>query len=89
MFCDQAAALQFADETLNLFQIAVAQRARIGQHLRILLQAAEQRRFLEWELQLGPIQDVHDDDLVPLVPQMLQTVEDVRQIVEKIAENRR
>src|SRR5262249_33792446 len=48
----QTVSLQFYDKALDLFEVAVAQGAWIGQHLRILLQTAEQCRFLEWELQL-------------------------------------
>ena len=48
-----AAVLQLRDEALDLVQVAVAQRARVGQQLGVLLQAAEQRRFLEREVQLG------------------------------------
>src|SRR5262245_9769317 len=82
----QAVALQLAHEVLHLLEVAVAQRARVGEQFRHLLQAAEKRGLLEGEVQFGGVQDLHDDHLVALVAQMLQAGEDVVEFVEAVGE---
>ena len=79
--------LQVADKLLDLFQVTLAQRARVGEQVGVLLQPAEQRRLLERERQLGAVEDVPDDDLVPLVPQVLEAGQNVRNVVKQVAQD--
>ena len=60
---------------------------RVGQQLRELFQAAEQGRFLEREIQLRRIQDLHDHHLVPFVAQVLEAGKDVRGLIEEITQH--
>ena len=84
-----AAALQLRNENRpQLDQVAAPQeRAGIGQQLRELLQAAKERCFLKGEIHLGSIEHVEDDDLVPLVAQVLETGQQVGRLVEQVAED--
>src|SRR5207302_8369447 len=79
--------LQLQKVRLDFVQIALAQRSRIRQQLRVLLQAAKQGCLLEGEIELRPIQDVEDDDFVTLVPQVLQARQQLRDVIKQVAEN--
>src|ERR1700704_3702834 len=81
-----AAAPQLRNEAVDLLQIAVAQRSRIGEQFGQLLQSAEQGRFLEREIELGAVHDVKDNHFVPLVTQVLEARENLARIVEEVAE---
>src|SRR5262249_22708125 len=80
-----AAAFQLLKKAVQLVQVAVAQRPRIGEQLRFLLQAAEQGRLLEREIKLSRIQDMEQDHLMPAIAQVLQPLEKIVHVVKTIA----
>src|SRR5207302_2042370 len=79
--------LQLQKVRLDFVQIALAQRSRVRQQLRVLLQAAKEGCLLKGEIELRPIQDVEDDDFVALVPQVLQARQQLRDVIKQVAEN--
>src|SRR5262249_4978135 len=82
-----ATALQLGNEGPDLGQVAVAEGARVGEQLGELLQAAEQRRLLKREIQLGPVQNMKQHDFVALVAQVAQPAEQVRHLVKEVAQD--
>src|SRR6266851_8751342 len=65
-----AAALDFLEERLHLVEVALPQRAWVGQQFRVLFQPAKEGGLLEGELQFGAVQHVQDDDFMPFIPQV-------------------
>src|SRR5262245_47427955 len=58
-----AAALDLVQESVELFEIAFTQGARVGEQVRQLFQSAEKRRVLKREFKFRGIQYVEDNDL--------------------------
>src|SRR5262245_26512524 len=82
-----AAALQLSEIALNLVEVSLAKRARIGQQLRELLQTAKKRCFLEREIQFCTVQDMKNQDFVALVAKVLEPRQQIPNLVKQVAHN--
>src|SRR5262249_51947523 len=85
---EPAASLKFAAEGVELMQLAVADTDGVGQQVRQLLEAVEERRLPEWELDFRAVEHVEYHHVMPLILQVLEPGEDLARFVEKIAEDR-
>ena len=59
----------------------------VGQDRRHGFHALEERGLSKREIQLGGVQDVEHDDLVPPVAKVLQAGDDPRHVIEHVGEN--
>src|SRR5262249_27080272 len=71
----------------ELVQVAPPQAPRVGKQFGELLQAAEEGRFLERELQLERVEHVEDDHFMSMVTKMPQGRQQVCRLVEQVAED--
>ena len=71
---------------LHLFQVSIAEAARIGQEFPLGLEPFEEGRPRQWQCQLGRIPDVPDDQLVSAVKQLPKPQQYFVGIVEEIAD---
>ena len=71
----------------DLGLVGAPQGVRLGQDLGQPLQALEQRRLAERELELGRVEHVEDDHLVAAVAEVLQAGDDPGRVVEEVGED--
>ena len=74
-------------EAVELGQIRLPQGPRLDQHVGQLLQAAEEHHLLEGKIDLGRVEHVHQDHLVPAVAEVLQAGHHRVHVVEQVAED--
>ncbi len=67
--------------------VGALEGVRIGQDVGHAFHALEERRVAERKIELGRVEDVKDDDLVPAVAEMLEPGDDPRGIVEQVGED--
>src|SRR5262249_16033452 len=68
-------------------QVAVANGGGVGEDFRLPFKPAKERGVADWEIEFRAVERVEQHHFVLLIAEVLQAREDVRNVVEQIAED--
>src|SRR5262245_30148334 len=82
-----AAAPYLSQEALEFLLVGAAQRPGFTQNLRQILHALEEGRILKRKVDLGRVENLEDHHFVSAMPEMLESREQVRHLIEQVAQD--